>query len=185
MMDESVQKYYDEVKNIENMNRIALIGISGAGKSTLARKLADKTGLPIFHMDPLFWKGNWEAIPEAETLEKHKELIAKDKWIIEGWIDEKMSERLQRADLIIYLDYSGIRCAWRVIKRWWKYRKESRPELPKEAKDQFLPKYFFRVVLPRAERKDVEASLKDIDQSKVVRLTSPKQLKDYIKSKFE
>ena len=34
---------------MEIMEIAALLGPSGAGKSTLARKLGDKTGLPVIH----------------------------------------------------------------------------------------------------------------------------------------
>lgn len=47
------------------INRIAIIGISASGKSVFARELAGKTGLPLIHMDQLFWTGNWQEIPEA------------------------------------------------------------------------------------------------------------------------
>jgi adenylate kinase family enzyme len=165
------------------MKRIAIVGISGSGKSTLARKLGEKTGLPVFHMDPLFWRGNWEAVNEAETLVMHKELIAKDKWIIEGWIDVKMASRLEVADLVIYLDYSGALCAWRVVKRWWKHRKESRPELPSEAKDKFLPRYF-KTVFTRGERDHIENAIKLIDELKIVRFHSPRQLERFIQNRL-
>ena len=118
-------------------NRISVIGISGSGKSIFSRKLAECLQLPLFHMDQLFWKGNWEAIPEAEYLVKHAELIQRPQWIIEGYVDEKMSDRLKAADLVLYLDYSGARSAWHVLRRWFMHRKESRPELPSEARERF------------------------------------------------
>lgn len=141
------------------MNKIAVVGISASGKSVFARKLADKTDLPIFHMDKLFWKGNWEAVPEPEYLKEHDLLIQKDKWIIEGYVDKNMADRLKLADLVIYLDYSGLRCAWQLIMRWLSYRNESRPELPKEAKEKLTFKFFW-LVLTRGERKDIEEAIK-------------------------
>ena len=43
------------------MERVMIIGCGGAGKSTLARKLGEKTGLPIVHLDQIWWSpGNWE-----------------------------------------------------------------------------------------------------------------------------
>ncbi|HAO65053.1 TPA: hypothetical protein DCQ44_03685 [Candidatus Taylorbacteria bacterium] len=157
------------------MNKIAIIGISGSGKTTLSRRLAEKTHLPLFHMDRLFWRGNWQAVPEAEYWLQHQELLTNDKWIIEGYVDEKMSDRLQKADQIIYLDYPGIFCAWRLILRWLKHRKVSRPEMTKEALDEFLPKFWW-MVLWRGERNDIELALKHIDRQKVMRTRSPREL---------
>jgi adenylate kinase family enzyme len=76
-----------------NEKRIAIVGISGPGKSTFSRKLATKTGLTLYHMDLLFWKENWKAVPEEEYLKAHTELVKKDTWIIEGYIDKSMSVR--------------------------------------------------------------------------------------------
>lgn len=88
-------------------NRISIIGISGSGKSVFSRELAKKTGLPLFHMDQLFWKGYWQEVPESEYLVEHAKLVSKDSWIIEGYIDGKMADRLNRSDTVIFLDYPG------------------------------------------------------------------------------
>ena len=45
------------------MERILMIGCGGAGKSTLARALGEKLGLPVVHLDKLWWTGNWENVP--------------------------------------------------------------------------------------------------------------------------
>lgn len=36
------------------MRRVLIIGNSGGGKSTLARRLGEKLGLPVIHLDVLF-----------------------------------------------------------------------------------------------------------------------------------
>ena len=41
------------------MRRVLVIGPCGAGKSTLAFKLAERTGLPLHHMDKLNWLPGW------------------------------------------------------------------------------------------------------------------------------
>lgn len=42
------------------MEQILVIGNAGGGKSTFATQLAEKTGLPLIHLDRLYWRGNWE-----------------------------------------------------------------------------------------------------------------------------
>ncbi len=153
--------------------RIAVIGIGGSGKSVLARKLAKQSDLPLFHMDALFWKGNWQAVSESEYIKDQEKLLAENnRWIIEGYVDEALVDRLEVADLVVYLDYSGPLCFWRVIRRWLQHRKESRPELPKEALER-LDWKFLRVVLTRGERPGIEKALSHIDPSKVIRFKSP------------
>lgn len=45
--------------------RICILGNSGAGKSTLAAALGDVSGLPVVHLDRIFWKPGWIEAPEA------------------------------------------------------------------------------------------------------------------------
>ncbi len=152
--------------------KIAVIGISGSGKSFFARKLAEKTQLPIFHMDTLFWKGKWNAVPEVEYVEKQNEILAQnEKWIIEGYVDRALADRLKAADLIIYLDYSGFLYMWRVLRRWLKHRRQSRSELPKEAVERLSGKFLW-TVLTRAEKPGIEEALAKADSSKVIRFSS-------------
>ena len=44
------------------MERILIIGCGGAGKSTLARRLGEKTGLPVVHLDKLYWRPGWQHV---------------------------------------------------------------------------------------------------------------------------
>lgn len=157
------------------IQRISVIGISGSGKSIFSRKLAEQTGLPLFHMDNLFWKGNWEEVPEEEYLQKHEELIQKDSWIIEGYIDAKMADRLTRSDLVIFLDYPGWLCAWWVFKRWLTHHNESRPELPTEAKETLKPEFLWRV-FSRKERAPLKEALRIANPTNLVIIRSPKDL---------
>ena len=38
--------------------KIIVIGCSGSGKGTLSRELRDVTGLPLFHLDNIWWKSD-------------------------------------------------------------------------------------------------------------------------------
>lgn len=151
--------------------RIAVIGISGSGKTRLARALALKADLPVTHMDALFWRGRWEPVPEADYLAEHARLIAGERWIIEGFIDPTMAERLHRADRVIFLDLPGWVCAWRVVKRWLAHRRVARAELPSDARER-LGRAFLQTVVARAERPAILAALRDVDPAKVVVVAS-------------
>ena len=66
------------------MERILIIGGNGAGKSTFSYALAKKLGLPLIHLDQIYWHGCWEVTPREEFLEKVMEEAQKDRWIIDG-----------------------------------------------------------------------------------------------------
>ena len=48
------------------MKRILIIGNAGSGKTTYAKALAEKTQLPLIHLDKLFWCGEWEHLSRDE-----------------------------------------------------------------------------------------------------------------------
>ncbi|MEI8339478.1 MAG: hypothetical protein WCF94_02325 [bacterium] len=134
-------------------------------------------------MDQLFWKGNWQAVPETDYLREHTSLIEKPDWIIEGYVDKKMSDRLSRSHLVLYLDYSRFLCVWRIILRWIKHRKESRPELPKEALEQFKWGYLW-TVFTRAERECIEEAIEQSNPKNLIRFSNPKELESFLKTEF-
>jgi adenylate kinase family enzyme len=106
------------LKNMKN-KKIAVIGCSGSGKTYLTLKLAKKLQLPIYHLDQYAWKPNWQRV-DIEALKKiHHELCKKDAWIMEGIYFRLLHERVQAADIIIFLDMSRSVCLWNVIKRSW------------------------------------------------------------------
>lgn len=47
--------------------RIMIIGGSGSGKSTLARTIGGLTGLPVIHIDPMYWAPGWVQRSPEET----------------------------------------------------------------------------------------------------------------------
>ena len=157
------------------VRRIAIVGISGSGKTALGRRLAQSTGLILHPMDALFWRGAWQATPETEYLAAHGCLVAQPEWIIEGYIDCTMAERVRRADLIIDLDIPGPLCAWRVFARWLRHRRRARPELPPEAVERLSLKYLW-TVFTCAERPAVDAALAGVDPGRIRRVRAPGDL---------
>ncbi len=87
------------------MQRVLVIGCSGAGKSPLARQLHERTGLPLIHLDRLFWKPGWEQSDIGEFRDRCRALCDKDEWIMDGSYFSNLSLRLLRADTVFYLDY--------------------------------------------------------------------------------
>ena len=99
------------------MERVIIIGCGGAGKSTLAQKMGQKTGLPVVHLDKLFWKPGWvESTPE-EIDGKIRQELDKPQWIMDGNFNRTLPMRVARADTVIYLDFSRMACLLGVLKR--------------------------------------------------------------------
>ncbi len=111
------------------MRRIVIIGNSGSGKSTLARRLGERLGLPVVHLDVLFWEPGWTEPDNAVFRSKVAEAIAGDAWVSDGnYLSRTFDLRLPRADLVVWLDTPRLVCAARVLVRTGLGR--PRPDLP-------------------------------------------------------
>ena len=99
------------------MRRIMIIGCGGSGKSTLARQLGEITGLPVVHLDKLFWKPGWVESAKEEIDAKIMEELCKPRWIMDGNYNRTLPKRLKYCDTVIYLDFSRFACLMGVAKR--------------------------------------------------------------------
>ena len=87
------------------MKKIAVFGNAGGGKSTLARRVAERTRLPLYPLDTIQYKRGGGRVPHEEYLRAHADLLARDRWIIDGFGCVTSSwERFAAADTLIYVD---------------------------------------------------------------------------------
>ncbi|MDX1535648.1 MAG: hypothetical protein R3346_02715 [Candidatus Spechtbacterales bacterium] len=162
------------------MQKIIIIGISAIGKTWFSKELSKKLGLPVFHLDTIFWKDNWEEQDPEIVKNKISELLSQDSYIIEGYIEPLSNERIKKADTIIYLDFSGYVAFFQAIKRWFKHRQVSRPELPQNNIESLGFK-FFMTILFRKERDEIEKAIKGYSE-KVIRLKNKKEAHEFLVS---
>lgn len=114
------------------MERVMIIGCGGAGKSTLARALGEKTGLPVVHLDQIWWEpGHWQHLEKPEFDERLAVELEKPRWILDGNFNRTIEARLEKCDTVIYLDFPRLVCLknWlgRVIKNWGHHRPDMTP----------------------------------------------------------
>ena len=94
-----------------------IVGQPGSGKSTLAHALGVTTGLPVSHIDKIHWQAGWVERSKAEKTRLCQEAEQRSAWIFEGGHSVTWPGRLQRADMLIWLDRPVILRLWRVIRR--------------------------------------------------------------------
>ena len=111
--------------------KIQIIGYSGSGKSTLARKLGEKYGLPVLHLDSVQFLPNWEIRPTEEKQRiVAKFLDANGGWVVDGNYGKLSYERrMEEADELVIMDFGRISCLWRVVKRYRTYKNTTRPDM--------------------------------------------------------
>lgn len=87
------------------MKKIMVIGCPGSGKSTFSRKLHEMTGIPLFHLDMMYWNLDRTTVDKEVFLERLSNTITKSEWLIDGNYGSTMELRLQACDTVIFLDY--------------------------------------------------------------------------------
>lgn len=87
------------------MKKVIIIGSPGAGKSTFARKLRDKTGLPLYYLDMIWHRPDRTTITREEFDSRLMDILVTDSWIIDGNYGRTVEMRLQYCDTVFLLDY--------------------------------------------------------------------------------
>ena len=91
-------------------SKVIVIGCPGAGKSTFARKLRDKTGLPLFYLDMLFHN------PDRSTLSREAfdsglhEILERAEWIIDGNYRRTLPLRFEACTDVFLFDLPVEQC---------------------------------------------------------------------------
>ena len=87
------------------MKKVIVIGCPGSGKSTVSRALHNKTGIPLYHLDMMYWNADKTTVEKSVFLERLSDVLEKDEWIIDGNYGSTMELRMAACDTVIFLDY--------------------------------------------------------------------------------
>ena len=107
-------------------NKILVLGCPGSGKSTFARQLQEKTGLPLIHLDNVWWRADRTHISREEFDRALAELLQGERWIIDGNYSRTVEVRLRACDTAFFLDYPEEVCMAGIIARVG----QNRPDMP-------------------------------------------------------
>lgn len=99
------------------MKKVLIIGCPGSGKSTFARKLAAKTGLPIYYLDMIWHRPDRTTLLPEEFDERLEEILKTDSWIIDGNYTRTLPMRLKEADTVFFFDIPVDLCLAGAIER--------------------------------------------------------------------
>ena len=87
------------------MKKVIVIGCPGSGKSTVSRALHNKTGIPLYHLDMMYWNADKTTVEKSVFLKRLSDVLEKDEWIIDGNYSSTMELRMAACDTVIFLDY--------------------------------------------------------------------------------
>ena len=108
------------------MQKVLVIGCPGAGKSTFARRLRDRTGLPLYYLDRLWHKPDRTNVTREAFDRGLAQWLALPAWILDGNYSRTLPQRLEACDTVFFLDYPLEACLAGVENR----RNSLRPDMP-------------------------------------------------------
>ena len=168
------------------MERILIIGNAGAGKSTLARLLADKTKLPLIHLDRLYWCGHWQHRSREEFDRLLQGELERPRWIIDGNFTRTIPKRLEYADTVIFLDLPTLTCLWGITKRllqnYGKTRQDMGGNCPEKWDKNKISLYRGVLTFRKQRRKNLLALLENKKGIQVLHFKSRKQAKKWLEN---
>ncbi|MBR4800422.1 MAG: GNAT family N-acetyltransferase [Clostridia bacterium] len=97
--------------------KILVIGAPGSGKSTFAKKLQKVLGLPLVHLDNVWWNSDRTHVSREEFDRRLKEILRAPKWIVDGSYSRTYEVRFKACDTIFYLDFDEETCMNGIIGR--------------------------------------------------------------------
>ena len=106
------------------MKRILVIGCPGSGKSSFARELQRRLGIPLHHLDMMYWNADKTTVEKRVFLERLSAALERDEWIIDGNYSSTMELRMQKCDTVIFLDYPLEVCLGGISERRGKARSD-------------------------------------------------------------
>ena len=185
---------------MKKIQRAIIIGCPGSGKSNFARALQQQTGLPLYHLDRMYWNADRTVVSREVFRERLNEVLQKERWIIDGNYGATMEQRMAACDTVFFLDYPVEVCLDGVAARkgqiradmpWVepaneasdeeflefirRFAQESRPQIL-----ELLERYGHKDIIVFHSRKEAQAYLAPIEET-IVRVQRMEQLLDEIR----
>lgn len=101
-----------------------MLGCSGSGKSVFSRKLRDRTGLPLIHLDNVWWRADRTHITREEFDRTLSALLEGERWILDGDYSRTYAVRFHACDTAIFLDYPEEVCMEGIVARVGQHRED-------------------------------------------------------------
>lgn len=101
-----------------------VIGCPGSGKSTFSRKLHELTGIPLYHLDMMYWNTDRTTVDNSVFRERLSTVMQNKQWIIDGNYGSTIELRMNACDTVFFLDYPTDVCLEGVRERRGKARSD-------------------------------------------------------------
>lgn len=160
------------------MKKILVIGCPGSGKSWFSRKLSELTGIPVYHLDNMFWNSDATNVDREVLDERIAEVMKKDRWIMDGHYLRTLKWRLENCDTVFFLDLPVEVCLEAICNRVGQKRSDI-PWTEKEVDPEF---YQYVREFPEKQLKTTKKLLEEAEGKNIIHLTSRQEVSDYLEA---
>lgn len=164
-------------------NRIHIIGPVGSGKSTLARNLSSSLDIPYYELDNIVWRRTEGGDVRNSVEDRDRilnNILASDKWIIEGVHHKWVMQSFEQAEMIMYLDTHIWKRNYRIFKRFAVQKLGLQKGNYKQSFEMLKKMYIWNYGHQQKERPEIFAALKPY-QDKLLVLRDNSDLHKHIK----
>lgn len=119
------------------MKKIIVIGCPGSGKSRFSRLLYERTGIPLYHLDMMYWNADRTKVEKSVFLARLTEALGGNEWIIDGNYGSTMETRMSACDTVFFLDLPTDVCLDGIRERRGKPRSDM-PWVENEDDEEFI-----------------------------------------------
>jgi len=154
----------EAAERLRSADRVLVIGCSGGGKSTLSRALAAHFGLEYQSIDrDVRWLAGWRERDRDARQLILEQLVARERWVMDGSNPSTFHLRVPRADLVIWVRLPRLACLAGVARRVWRYHGTVRPEMADGCPEP-LPDRTFLDYIWNFEKKTAPVFLRKLEQ---------------------
>lgn len=156
-----------------------MVGCGGAGKTTISLKLGEQLGLPVHHLDAIYWKPGWERTERDAFVAQQQRILDEPQWIVDGNNRSTIELRLRAADTIVFLDLPRRVCLRGAITRFLAHRKTDRPD-KRPGNHERLSLEYLRFIwrYPTDFRPGVVALLNELGRDRAVHVLTSRRAVD-------
>ena len=171
--------------NFKSINKISIIGGPGTGKSTLANNLGKELKLPIYHLDGIHYLDNWKMRNQEERDKIFLDLVNENKWVIDGTYKSTLEKRVEKSDMVIFLNYSTLAKLKGIFSRYHKTKGKERPEIPGCKENMNLEFIKLTINWNKTKRKLICEILEKNKDKKVIVFKNRRSLNKWYKNEFK
>jgi adenylate kinase family enzyme len=144
--------------------------------------MAERLGLPLVHLDRMYWRPGWVATPKGEWRATVEAALAAESWVMDGNYSGTMDLRIRAADTIVFLDLPRLLCLWRIVRRQVQFRNRERPDMTPGCPERLTGQFVAWVWnYPRRQRVEVLRRLEAVAAEKtIVILGSQRAVEQFI-----